>query len=156
MTPIESPLTTSVHGTLSVGPDGELYVVDRRFRVARSDDAQNAARTPTFPQYVDVIMGGDRGAGEAPNPGGLLGQPWIETDHSNGGTRGNVYLLCSVTTQSNDPHDIMFARSTDGGVSWSDPIRVNDDPLDHNAWQWFGAIDVAPNRWEPQRWRCLR
>jgi len=40
---------------------------------------------------------------------------------------------------------VMFARSTDGGATWSDPVRVNDDPPDSNAWQWFATMAVAPN-----------
>jgi hypothetical protein len=38
----------------------------------------------------------------------------------------------------------MFSRSTDGGTTWSQPVRVNDDS-DTTAWQWFGTMSVAPN-----------
>jgi hypothetical protein len=38
----------------------------------------------------------------------------------------------------------MFARSTDGGVTFSSPLRINDDP-GTSAWQWFGTMSVAPN-----------
>jgi hypothetical protein len=38
----------------------------------------------------------------------------------------------------------MFARSTDGGQTWSSAVRVNDDP-GTSAWQWFGTMSVAPN-----------
>ncbi len=38
----------------------------------------------------------------------------------------------------------MFARSTNGGVSWSSPIKINDDP-GTSAYQWFGTMSVAPN-----------
>jgi hypothetical protein len=40
--------------------------------------------------------------------------------------------------------DVMFVRSTDGGQTWSAPVRVNDDPGNH-AFQWFGTMSVAPN-----------
>jgi hypothetical protein len=39
----------------------------------------------------------------------------------------------------------MFARSTDGGVSFSAPQRINDDPINHSKYHWFGTIGVAPN-----------
>ncbi|MHC4776655.1 MAG: hypothetical protein ACYTBR_15515, partial [Planctomycetota bacterium] len=39
---------------------------------------------------------------------------------------------------------VHFIRSTDGGVTWSQPVRVNDDPVSTNAWQWFGTMSVAP------------
>jgi hypothetical protein len=38
----------------------------------------------------------------------------------------------------------MFARSTNGGVNWSSPVKVNDDP-GTSAYQWFGTMSVAPN-----------
>ena len=38
----------------------------------------------------------------------------------------------------------MFVRSTDGGATWTAPVRVNDDG-DSAAWQWFGTMSVAPN-----------
>ena len=39
----------------------------------------------------------------------------------------------------------MFARSTDGGQSFSAPQRINDDPVNHDKWHWFGTLSVAPN-----------
>ena len=54
-------------------------------------------------------------------------------------------MLCSVVRNSNpDPLDVMFARSTNGGSTWSNPIRVNDD-LSISNWQWLGTMSVAPN-----------
>src|SRR5437879_6713740 len=41
--------------------------------------------------------------------------------------------------------DVMFARSTDGGLTFSAPHRINDDPINHNKWHWFGTFSVAPN-----------
>ena len=53
-------------------------------------------------------------------------------------------MLCSVgRTSIADPMDVMFARSTDGGSTWSLPVRVNDD-ASTTAWQWFGTMSVAP------------
>ena len=39
----------------------------------------------------------------------------------------------------------MFARSTDGGLTFSAPQRINDDPMNQNKWHWFGTLAVAPN-----------
>jgi hypothetical protein len=38
----------------------------------------------------------------------------------------------------------MFSRSTDGGISFGPPIKINDDP-GTSAYQWFGTMSVAPN-----------
>lgn len=135
-------------GTLAVGPDGELYVCGEGyydFVVAKSTSAQDPGQPVTWDFSTTVDLDGYLGYGGGPNPGGLLGQAWIAVDHSDGPTRGNVYLLASVVRSSSpDPLDVMFSRSTDGGATWSPPVRVNDDP-GTSAYQWFGTMSVAPN-----------
>jgi hypothetical protein len=136
-----------------VGPAGEVYVCGNangnlnQFTLIKSTNASNPAVTPTFPLTRTVNMGGPMVyfTNGTPNPGGLLGQAWVRVDNSTGPTRGNVYMLCSVDPAGTDPLDVMFARSTDGGATWSAPIKVNDEPPGANAWQWFAAMDVARN-----------
>jgi hypothetical protein len=140
-------------GVSTVGANGTLYIAGvpnagqgSPIRCARSTNASNPAATPTF-TTVTVPLGGSQreNVTSSPNPGGLLGQVWVDTDKSNGPRAGWVYVLCSVS-QSNDPLDIMFNRSTDGGQTWlAAPIRVNPDPANSNSWQWFGTMCVAPN-----------
>jgi len=151
--PVAVPLGPSF-GVVTVGPDGAVYVAGiwavnfqdfNRIVIARSSDAQNPAVTPTFDLAVDVELGGRVDIGAEPNPAGLAGQVWVATDHSGGPTQGNVYILASVDPPGPDPLDVMIIRSTDGGQSWTSPIRVNDDPTNSGAWQWFGTISVAPN-----------
>ena len=140
-------------GTVAVAPDGEVFVIggdgdgSSLFYCVRSSNAQDPAVTPTFDQLTQVNFGGRMRyyVWSSPNPGGLLGEVWVACDHSDGPTRGNVYALCSVDPPGGDPLDVMFARSTDGGATFSAPIRVNDDAPGTNAWQWFGTLDVAPN-----------
>jgi hypothetical protein len=38
-----------------------------------------------------------------------------------------LYAVWAENPSGDDDSDIMFARSTDGGNTWSSPIRVNDD-----------------------------
>ena len=94
---------------------------------------EQRARIPAAPLAFDgaamVDLGGDLSRRRiGPNPGGLLGQVWVAIDHSDGPTRGNVYVLASV-----DPPGVGPARrplrpaATDGGLTWSAPVRVNDD-----------------------------
>lgn len=131
-------------GTMAVGPDGELYVVGDGFVVAKSSTLQDETLPPQWDFATTVNLGGSLAGWAGPNPGGLLGQVWIAVDHSDGPTHANVYLLSSVDPPGADPHDVMFARSADGGLTWSDPVRVNDDPAGNDAWQWFGTMSVAP------------
>jgi hypothetical protein len=137
-------------GTLAVGPAGELYMAgigDTAFVVAKSTTARDSSQVVTWDTTAVVTLDGDPVAfagTNSPNPGGLHGQTWVAVDGSNGLTGGNVYVLCSVRRNSNsDPLDVMFARSTDGGRTWSAPVRVNDD-ASITAWQWFGTMSVAP------------
>ncbi|UCE60160.1 MAG: exo-alpha-sialidase [Phycisphaerales bacterium] len=134
-------------GTITVDPNGDVFVAgvnsDGNIRVARSTDAKEIGVVPTFDQIADVDLGGVVTVGGAPNPGGLLGQVWIASDHSGGPTHGNLYLLASVNPPGPDPLDVKFSRSVNGGVNWSAPITVNSDFGDN--WQWFGTMSVAPN-----------
>lgn len=135
-------------GTLDVASDGTLYVVGTEGSanvVAKSIDANNGAVTPTF-TFSFVDLGGLMfpPGPNSPNPVGLLGQLWIGVDRSNGPRAGWIYVLGSIVTE-NDPLDVMFARSTDGGQTWSAPVRVNDDPVGNGAWQWFSTMSVAPD-----------
>lgn len=148
--------TAPYWGTIAVGPDGEMYVSGVGVTVARSTTARNPAVVPTFDIVNAVDLGGVLRVGTGPNPGGLLGQIWVATDNSAGPGRGNVYLLASVDPLGSDPMDVMFARSLDGGITWSLPVRVNDDPTGPNGWQWFGTMSVAPNGRIDATWNDTR
>ncbi|KPJ68617.1 hypothetical protein AMJ44_05965, partial [candidate division WOR-1 bacterium DG_54_3] len=54
----------------------------------------------------------------------------MDADITSGPHRGNIYLAVpdGVTEEGNSPSDIVFIKSTDGGDTWSEPVRVNDDP----------------------------
>ena len=140
-------------GTLDVGPDGTLYVAGGTLLggghlFTRSDNAQDPGVVPVFTTPDPIFLGGSTRIGgtlATPNPAGLLGQVWVAVDHSLTAKRGNVYVLGSVQRATLDPLDVMFIRSEDGGLTWSDPVRVNDDPDGLRAWQWFGTMSVAPN-----------
>ncbi len=136
-------------GTLDVGPGGDLYSVGTDgalFWVNRSTNAQNPAVTPSFDLTVSVDLGGPL-LSSLPgiNPGGLLGQAWLAADRSAGPARGNVYVLCSVTNDPGNWANVMFSRSTNGGQTWSPPLRINDDSAAQHACHWFGTLSVAPN-----------
>lgn len=132
-------------GTLATGPDGTLYAAgysDFGFIVIKSTSAPDPGEDVSWGFFSSVDLDGNVSAREGPNPDGLLGQTWIGVDQSDGPNSGNIYLLCSVERNNGDPNDVMFARSTDGGATWDEPIRINQD-LSTNNWQWFGTMSVA-------------
>jgi hypothetical protein len=142
-----------IWGQTTVGPDGAVYVTGRRsstneeFVVVKSTSVQFPDAPLAFDFAVEVNLGGVHRyyLQYGPNPAGLLGNVCIAADHSSGPTRGYVYVLASVDPPGPDPLDVMIIRSTDGGVNWSTPVRVNDDAVGTNAWQWFGVLAVAPD-----------
>ena len=148
--PIGGPSPSMKWGTLDVGPDGTLHLAGSMLNqsghlFATSTNAQDPLQTPTFTSAQSVSLGGVNVFGGAVNPGGLLGQVSVATDHSQTATHGNIYMLGSVDAPGPDPLDVMFIRSTDNGQTWSNPVRVNNDAAGANAWQWFGTMSVAPN-----------
>ena len=54
-------------------------------------------------------------------------------------------MLASVVPSGRSTTDVMFVRSTDGGLTFSAPHKINDDPVNPNKWHWFGTFSVAPN-----------
>jgi len=148
-TPINIPNTIQF-GTLDVDTNGNLYVggenafVSGDFWCARSSNAQIGGQTPTFYQNTAVDMGGDL-AGGGINGVGLDGQLFLAVDRSGTATNNNIYMLASVAPPGRSTTDVMFVRSTDGGLTFSVPHRVNDDPVNPSKWHWFGTMSVAPN-----------
>jgi hypothetical protein len=150
MSPIFIP-NSPVWGTLDVDTNGNLFIgggdFGSSFFCVRSSNAQNPAVTPTFDQNVSVNLGGSLVFGGDINPGGLAGQIFLAVDRSGTATNNNIYMLASVdpTGLGLNPTDIMFSRSTDGGLTFSAPQRITDDPVNPNKWHWFGTLAVAPN-----------
>src|SRR5881296_2030494 len=137
-------------GSLDVASNGNLYIgggnSGSAFWCIRSSNAQNPNVTPTFDQVTTVNMGGSLVYGGAVNPGGLAGQIFLAVDRSGGPTNNNIYMVATVEPfGATNGSDVMFARSTDGGLTFSAPHRINDDPINHNKWHWFGTLSVAPN-----------
>jgi len=134
--------------TLAVGTKGEVYAVGQDGIFTKSLDAWNAKVTPTFFPPMQVTLGGPTAEyGTLPNSNDFAGQTWIVSDHSDSVTRGNIYIVAMVHREAapHDPLDLVFVRSTNGGETWSRPLRVNDDPPGNGAWQWFSVLSIAPN-----------
>ena len=147
--PITLPSPQMKWGTLAVGPESRVYLAGATLDagghvVVRSRNADLSKQAPVFDLIRQVKLGGTSGNARGPNPGGMLGRVWVAVDHSSGRRRGNVYVLASVDPPGEDPMDVMFVRSSDGGKTWGNPVRVNDDAAGGNTWQWFGMMSVAP------------
>jgi hypothetical protein len=150
MSPIFLPNTPS-WGTPDVDANGNLFIGGVNLNtdqiwMLRSSNARNAALTPTFDQVVNVNLGGNILAGEFINPVGIVGQIFVAADRSGSLTNDNVYMLGSPRPfGATNGSDVMFVRSSNGGLTFSPPVRINDDPINQNKWHWFGTLSVAPH-----------
>src|SRR6476660_8279133 len=150
MNPINIP-NSPAWGSLDVDSDGNLFIGGVNLNTGqiwcvRSRNAKNGGVVPTFDQSTPVNLGGDIVFSEPINPEGLVGQVFLAVDRSDTSTNNNVYMLASVQpTGFVNGSNVMFARSTDAGRTFSAPRRINDDPINHAKWHWFGTLSVAPN-----------
>jgi hypothetical protein len=150
MNPINIP-NSPAWGTLDVDSAGNLFIGGvnlntGRIWCVRSRNAKNGGVVPTFDQSRAVNLGGDIVFSEPINPEGLVGQVFLAVDRSGTSTNDNVYMLASVQPSGfTNGSDVMFVRSTDYGSTFSAPRRINDDPVNHAKWHWFGTLSVAPS-----------
>jgi hypothetical protein len=150
LNPINIP-NSPAWGTLDVDADGNLFIGGENLGTGqiwcvRSTNAKDGSVTPTFDQSTPVNLGGQVDFGGSINPDGLAGQVFLAVDRSGTSTNNNVYMLGSMLpTGFSSGTDVMFVRSIDGGQTFSPPRRINDDPVNHNKWHWFGTLSVAPN-----------
>jgi hypothetical protein len=134
-------------GAMDVDTNGNLFLAGggSPFYCVRSSNAQNPGVTPTFDRVTSVNLGGDLIQGGI-NGIGLCGQTFVAVDRSGSPTNNYIYVMASVEPFSaSNGTDVMFARSTDDGQTFSAPIRINDDPVNQNKWHIFGTPSVAPN-----------
>src|SRR2546427_4159591 len=66
--------------------------------------------------------------------------PGMTVDNSSGPGKGSIYLLYS-NNDLKDGADIVFQRSTDGGLTFTNPERINSRPGNDRA-QWFPWVTV--------------
>lgn len=150
-------INTSVAGHYSqgcdarVGPNGEVYVV----WAAPNTSASNVEDFAGFAKSVNggvtwtvtnnaYDMNGIRGTFPTKNNIRTNGFTRIDVDRSGGARNGWIYVVASernLAPAGSDP-DVVLHKSTDGGVTWSAGVRVNQDPLNNGKYQFFPAIRV--------------
>lgn len=70
----------------------------------------------------------------------MNGFPRMAADNSYTSSRGYVYIVYARNPGTADVTDINLVRSTDYGITWSAPVKVNDDLTTTD--QWDPAISV--------------
>jgi hypothetical protein len=152
MNPILIP-NTPQYGTADVDSNGNLFIggvnaTTNQVWCVRSTTAKRRTGNVSFDQSTAVNLGGNICYKTGINPEGLGGQIFLAVDRSGTTTNNNIYLLASMLpagSGTGSGTDVMFVSSNNGGVTFSPPRRINDDPIDHAKWHWFGTLSVAPN-----------
>ncbi len=123
-----------------VGPDGEIYVVWAGPRGLVFDKSTDGG----MHFGKDKVIGKVAGGWDISIPGidRANGMPVTATDHSNGINRGSVYVNW-VDRRNGDP-DVFLKCSRDGGQTWSDAVRVNNDKVGNGKDQFFTWMAVDP------------
>ena len=69
------------------------------------------------------------------------GLPVTCCDTSNSFFRGTIYINWSDQRNGTDDTDVWLVKSTDNGETWSQPVRVNDDPAGSQQFFTWMTID---------------
>jgi type IX secretion system substrate protein len=131
----------TVEGSVpAVGPNGEIYVSWSAEGGIYFDRSTNGGTT-----WLDNdIFVTEQPGGWVFNIPGINrsnGMPITKCDLSGGEHHGTIYVNWTDQRFGIDDTDVWLAKSVDGGDSWSEPIRVNNDnPGKHNFLTWM-AID---------------
>ncbi|MBI9039328.1 MAG: T9SS type A sorting domain-containing protein [Bacteroidales bacterium] len=111
----------------AVGPNGEIYVSWAGPAGLVFDKSLDGGET-WLDDDVFVAEIPDGWAYEIPGISRCNGLPITVCDLSNGPNHGNIYINWSDQRNGVDDTDVFFVKSTDGGETWSETKRVNDDP----------------------------
>lgn len=129
---------STVEGAVpAVGPHGEIYVSWAGPNGLAFNKSLDGGRTwLKHETRIDSIAGG-----WAFDISGIYranGMPITKCDLSNGPNRGVIYV--NWADDRNGNKDIFLAKSTDGGKSWSETIKVNQDTSERD--QFFTWMDI--------------
>lgn len=85
---------------------------------------------------------------EIPGISRCNGLPVTKCDLSGGPHHGTIYVNWTDQRNGSGDTDVWLAKSTDGGFTWTAPIRVNDDaPGKHQFFTWMDVDQVTGWLW---------
>jgi len=126
--------------SVTVGPDHSVYVL----RWDKQGDASLIMRKSTDQGVTfgpEVTVAKLRNQGIDLGIGGFRTPPFFQAAVNP--ANGAIYVVYHDDPPSSDRADVYFRQSLDGGATWSDASRVNDDATT-NA-QWSPALAVTPD-----------
>ncbi len=130
----------------AVGPNGEIYVSWAGPLGLVFDKSTDGGETWGNDVFVSTIPGGwDFNVSGISRCNGL---PITMCDISNSPYNGNIYIGWSDQRNGTSNTDVFFVKSTDGGNTWSSPLRVNDDQTTrHQFFTWMTVDQSTGHIW---------
>ncbi len=126
--------------TVTVGSDGTVYCAWVAFNDAtiKYDKSTDGGVTWGVDQTLTPV-----GITSAVINGGIatFAFPAMDADITGGIYDGNIYIL-NANLFAGSELDLECRRSTDGGASWSAPVRIHDDPIGNGADQFHPWLQV--------------
>ena len=134
------PYPTTLGHTTAVANDGTLYVMFAVLRDAAWDMmltvSKDGGETFSPPAPVARSDSGSNVVANFPRPGGW---PIMALD-----PRGSGKVFVVFGDSRHGDRDILCTTSSDGGTTWSAPVRVNDDPKGNGRDQVMQWLAVDP------------
>lgn len=131
----------------AVGPNGEIYVAWAGPEGLVFDRSLDQGETWLDEDiFIDPFPGG----WDYSIPGIMRcnGLPITVCDLSGGDHHGNIYVNWTDQRNGSDDTDVWLSRSTDGGDTWTEAIRINDDgPGKHQFFTWMSIDQVTGYLW---------
>jgi hypothetical protein len=123
---VDSDLTTE-GAVPAVGPNGEIYVAWSGPAGIVFDRSYDHGETWLD---EDIFINEQPGGWDLDIPGIMRcnGMPITCCDLSNSEYNGTIYVNWSDQRNGVDDTDIWLSKSTDGGNTWTEALRINDDP----------------------------
>jgi hypothetical protein len=133
---------TPMQAVPTVGPNGEIYVSWPGPVGIVFDRSTDQGETWLD---EDIFVSDKPGGRPFPVPGIYRGGslPMITCDISDGPYNGTIYINWPDLRNGSNDADIWLSKSTDQGDTWSDLVRVNNDPPgNHQLFPWL-TVDQA-------------
>jgi hypothetical protein len=148
---INNPPNRSAGGDICIGPGGEVYVCwagvtdvspFKEVYIGFASSTNGGIDWNVTEKAFDV----NGITGLLPEKGNIRvnGLPSIAVDTTSGDKNGWIYIVSGqkdLPPAGSDP-DIILNRSSDGGLSWSTGIRINQDPVENGNIQYFPAVHI--------------
>ena len=133
--------TTVEGGMPAVGPNGEVYVVwTNKDGIIFDKSLDGGASFGKDLTIRSLPVGWDY---DIPGLSRCNGFPVICCDLSHSPYKGTIYIVWADKIYGTDDTDIFIIESTDGGSSWSEPLRVNNDSSSRHQFFPWAVVDQA-------------